>query len=191
MFELVLIHQSEEKAGDMQQAWEQPGVRLRAYDAWAMDPEALDDCRQALLQCDFAVILLHGGLSWFPDFQKLSTALSESRRFFFHSEIEEENQLILKKSSLLQEEQDFLRSCFEMGGVENFKKMLVFFQTGERKEPQPKPERQRRPRKGALPRLFPPERPRHPRLTSLRRRLRSRAKRRLRHRRRFSPPRTP
>ena len=26
MFELVLIHQSEEKAGDMQQAWEQPGV---------------------------------------------------------------------------------------------------------------------------------------------------------------------
>lgn len=137
MFELVLIHQSEEKAGDMQQAWEQPGVRLRAYDAWAMDPEALDDCRQALLQCDFAVILLHGGLSWFPDFQKLSTALSESRRFFFHSEIEEENQLILKKSSLLQEEQDFLRSCFEMGGVENFKKMLVFFQTGERKEPQP------------------------------------------------------
>ena len=94
-FELVLIHQSEEKAGDMQQAWEQPGVRLRAYDAWAMDPEALDDCRQALLQCDFAVILLHGGLSWFPDFQKLSTALSESRRFFFHSEIEEENQLIL------------------------------------------------------------------------------------------------
>ena len=68
---LVLIHQSEEKAGDMQQAWEQPGVRLRAYDAWAMDPEALDDCRQALLQCDFAVILLHGGLSWFPDFQKL------------------------------------------------------------------------------------------------------------------------
>lgn len=89
MFELVLIHQSEEKAGDMQQAWEQPGVRLRAYDAWAMDPEALDDCRQALLQCDFAVILLHGGLSWFPDFQKLSTALSESRRFFFHSEIEE------------------------------------------------------------------------------------------------------
>lgn len=137
MFELVLIHQSEEKAGDMQQAWEQPGVRLRAYDAWAMDPEALDDCRQALLQCDFAVILLHGGLSWFPDFQKLFTALSESRRFFFHSEIEEENQLILKKSSLLQEEQDFLRSCFEMGGVENFKKMLVFFQTGERKEPQP------------------------------------------------------
>ena len=137
MFELVLIHQSEEKAGDMQQAWEQPGVRLRAYDAWAMDPEALDDCRQALLQCDFAVILLHGGLSWFPDFQKLSTALSESRRFFFHSEIEEGDQLILKKSSLLQEEQDFLRSCFEMGGVENFKKMLVFFQTGERKEPQP------------------------------------------------------
>ena len=60
MFELVLIHQSEEKAGDMQQAWEQPGVRLRAYDAWAMDPEALDDCRQALLQCDFAVILLMG-----------------------------------------------------------------------------------------------------------------------------------
>ena len=51
MFELVLIHQSEEKAGDMQQAWEQPGVRLRAYDAWAMDPEALDDCRQALGAC--------------------------------------------------------------------------------------------------------------------------------------------
>lgn len=137
MFELVLIHQSEEKAGDMRQAWEQPDVNLRVYDAWSMDEQTLEDCRQALLYCDFAVILLHGGLSWFPDFQKLSKALDENRRFFFHSEIVEENQLILKKSSLLQEEQDFLLSCFEMGGMKNFKRMLAFFKTGERNEPQP------------------------------------------------------
>lgn len=132
MFEIVLIHQSDENAFSVQRAEkaarENEGleIRLHSYDAWCMDAAALEECKKKIEHSDFILLLLHGGLSWFEDFAVLKEALYQNGRFFFHSEIEEENILIQKESCLLPEEVQRLSSCCQMGGTENFCRLFRY-----------------------------------------------------------------
>lgn len=131
MFQLVLIHQNDEKVYHILKAWkelEKTGAALSVYDAWQLDSdESLRaECQERLAEADFVLLLLHGGLTWFRGYDGVKVCLEKKKAYFYYSGVEEEISQVMGGSLLLPEQYRSIYAYYELGGSENFQNMFLY-----------------------------------------------------------------
>ncbi|QNM05708.1 cobaltochelatase subunit CobN [Qiania dongpingensis] len=132
MFKLVLIHQSDERAYHFLKAEREltpplkGKIEFHSFDAWKAGKADKKQLMNAVEEADFLVLLLHGGLAWFPEFSELEEKVCHKKPFFFHSEMEEEVCQLQEKSGLLPEEYQKIAEYYELGGTGNFQNLIAY-----------------------------------------------------------------
>ncbi|MBU5592670.1 cobaltochelatase subunit CobN [Clostridium sp. MSJ-4] len=88
--------------------------------------EGLNECRRKIGESDFVFISLHGGVTHFKSLEKLMEEFNDKKKFFIHSKVDGEDEVLLKKSGISKFQYNEILSYYLMNGYENLKNMIFY-----------------------------------------------------------------
>lgn len=104
-------------------------IELVLYDVDKMNEnkEIYDKCCEDALSCDFTIISLHGGNTYFYGFKDIIYGLSSIRKkMFYTSGIEDEINEVMQDLGITIEEYATINQYKKVGGIDNWKNMILY-----------------------------------------------------------------